>query len=103
MKRTDGSREPIDDYVLDFAIERMRSGERVAIVTLVGVEGSSPRPLGAQMAIAETGQWVDYLSGRLCRERGGGGGQGGACRGPQPAGDTTVAALSLSRRRPALQ
>ena len=63
MKRADGSWEPIDDYVLDFAVERMRSGEKVAIVTLVGVEGSSPRPLGAQMAVAETGQWVGYLSG----------------------------------------
>lgn len=68
MKQPDGSWDPFDDYVLDFAVERMRAGERVAIVTLAEIEGSSPRPLGAQMAVAEGGAWVGYLSGG-CIER----------------------------------
>jgi len=63
MKNADGSWEAFDDYVLDFALERMRLGERVALVTLVKIEGSSPRPIGAQMAVSETGEWVGYLSG----------------------------------------
>jgi xanthine dehydrogenase accessory factor len=68
MKRPDGTWDPFDDYVLDFAIERMRAGERAAIVTLVEIEGASPRPLGAQMAVCESGRWVGYLSGG-CIER----------------------------------
>lgn len=68
MKRSDGIWDPFDDYVLDFAIERMRARERVAIVTLVEIEGSSPRPVGAQMAVAESGTFVGYLSGG-CIER----------------------------------
>lgn len=68
MKRPDGSWDPFDEYVLDFAIERMRAGERVALVTLVEIEGSSPRSLGAQMAVSEAGRWVGYLSGG-CIER----------------------------------
>ncbi len=38
-------------------------GLRAALVTLVGIEGAAPRPLGAQMAIAEDGRYVGYLSG----------------------------------------
>jgi xanthine dehydrogenase accessory factor len=38
-------------------------GMRTAIVTLVAIEGSSPRPLGAQMAIVEDGSYAGYLSG----------------------------------------
>jgi len=63
MRKPDGSWEKFDDYVIDFALERLRAGERVALVTLVKIEGSSPRPLGAQMAVAQTGEWVGYLSG----------------------------------------
>jgi xanthine dehydrogenase accessory factor len=66
------SRDPIsatfDDYVLDFALDRARAGEKVALVTLAKIEGSSPRPLGAQMAVSETGRWAGYLSGG-CIER----------------------------------
>ncbi len=68
MRQVDGSWDKFDDYVIDFALDRMRSGERVALVTLVKVEGSSPRPLGAQMAISENSEWVGYLSGG-CVER----------------------------------
>ncbi len=40
-----------------------RQGLRTALVTLVGIEGAAPRPLGAQMAVAEDGRYVGYLSG----------------------------------------
>lgn len=39
------------------------SGMRVALVTLVGVVGGAPRQPGAQMAVAEDGSYVGYLSG----------------------------------------
>lgn len=66
MTRQDADR--FDDYVIDFALDWMRSGERIALVTLVKIEGSSPRPLGAQMAVSEGGDWAGYLSGG-CIER----------------------------------
>ncbi|WP_181176604.1 XdhC family protein [Mesorhizobium sp. B2-4-9] len=68
MRRHDGSWDRFDDYVIDFAVERREAGEQIAIVTLVKIEGSSPRPLGAQMAVSASGQWVGYLSGG-CIER----------------------------------
>ena len=40
-----------------------RAGQRVALATLVEVRGSSPRPLGSQMAISSTGQVAGYVSG----------------------------------------
>lgn len=38
------------------------------MVTIVGIDGGSPRPLGAQMAVAEDGGYAGYLSGG-CFER----------------------------------
>lgn len=63
-----GTAASFDDYVLDFALAALRAGKRAALVTLVGIEGSSPRPLGAQMAVASDGASVGYLSGG-CLER----------------------------------
>lgn len=68
MRRKDGAWEKFDDYVIDFVLDRLRAAERVALVTLVKIEGSSPRPLGAQMAVSGSGEWVGYLSGG-CLER----------------------------------
>ena len=68
MRQQDGTCHRFDEYVLDFALENVRAGLRIALVTIVRIEGSSPRPLGAQMAVAETGDWVGYLSGG-CIER----------------------------------
>lgn len=39
------------------------AGLRAALVTLVGIEGGSPRGLGAQMAVCEDGAYAGYLSG----------------------------------------
>lgn len=68
MRNPDGSWEKFDDYVLDFALDRIRADHKVALVTLTTIEGSSPRPLGAQMAVSQSGEWVGYLSGG-CIER----------------------------------
>jgi len=38
-------------------------GTRFALVTLVSIEGGSPRPPGAQMVVAEDGRYHGYLSG----------------------------------------
>lgn len=43
-------------------------GLRTALVTLVAINGPGPRPLGAQMAVAEDGRYAGYLSGG-CLER----------------------------------
>ncbi len=51
------------DHVLPDLMTWRRAGMKTAIVTLVGIEGGTPRPLGAQMAIAEDGRHVGYLSG----------------------------------------
>ena len=45
------------------ALRRLDAGQRCALLTIVGVEGASPRPLGAQMMVAEDGEWTGYLSG----------------------------------------
>lgn len=44
------------------------AGQRVALVTLVGVEGGAPRQPGAQMAVAEDGRYAGYLSGGCLEE-----------------------------------
>lgn len=38
-------------------------GERIVLATLVDIVGSSPRPLGSEMAIAESGRVAGYVSG----------------------------------------
>ncbi|PSS60551.1 cytoplasmatic protein CoxI [Ensifer sp. NM-2] len=63
MRNPDGSWEKFDDYVVDFALDAAKSGKRFALVTLVLIDGSSPRALGAQMAVDQDGEWVGYLSG----------------------------------------
>lgn len=50
------------ENVLPQQLQWARSGLKTCLVTLVGVEGSSPRPLGSQLAVAETGQWTGQIS-----------------------------------------
>ncbi len=38
-------------------------GLKTALVTVVGIEGGAPRPLGAQMAVMESGAAVGFISG----------------------------------------
>lgn len=39
------------------------SGRRYALATLIDVVGSSPRPVGSEMAVSESGDMVGYVSG----------------------------------------
>ena len=39
------------------------AGQRTALVTMIGTDGSSPRPLGSQMAITESGEAVGNITG----------------------------------------
>lgn len=50
------------DNVLPRSLIWRAAGLKSALVTLVGVEGRSPRPLGSQMAVAETGEYVGHIS-----------------------------------------
>jgi xanthine dehydrogenase accessory factor len=51
------------DDVLGDLIEWQTAGRRVALVTLVAIDGATPRPLGAQMAVSHDGSFTGYLSG----------------------------------------
>lgn len=52
-----------DEDVLGDLAHWRRAGLRTALVTLVAIDGNTPRPLGAQMAVAEDGRFTGYLSG----------------------------------------
>jgi xanthine dehydrogenase accessory factor len=49
--------------VLDSAAEWIDQGRRVALATVVETWGSSPRPVGSQMAIADDGRFEGSVSG----------------------------------------
>jgi len=51
------------ENVLPLLLEWIESGQRVCLATLYHSYGTSPRPVGSQMAIAENGCWFGYLSG----------------------------------------
>ena len=59
----------LDDENVLVPMQRwIADGQRVALVTLVGVEGVAPRAPGSQMAVAADGSYAGYLSGG-CIER----------------------------------
>lgn len=49
--------------ILRFALARIDEGVGTAIVTLAGIEGSSPRAIGAQMAVSADGRHTGSFSG----------------------------------------
>ncbi len=51
------------DWVLPFMDQAMEEGQRVALATLVGNTGSSPRPIGSQLAVREDGASIGLISG----------------------------------------
>ncbi|MEO0997797.1 MAG: XdhC family protein [Pseudomonadota bacterium] len=51
------------DYVVPALGRMLAAGERVCLATLVQTDGSSPRPCGSQMAVAESGEFLGYLTG----------------------------------------
>lgn len=52
-----------DEDVLSQVQRWQAEGQRVALVTLAGVEGGAPRQAGDQMAVAQDGRFAGYLSG----------------------------------------
>ncbi|WP_447761577.1 XdhC family protein [Sphingopyxis panaciterrae] len=49
--------------ILRFALARIDEGLGTVLVTLTDIEGSSPRAIGAQMAVAEDGRYAGSFSG----------------------------------------
>lgn len=49
--------------VLAFAAAELAEGRRVALITIVGLDGPFSRPLGAQLAVAEDKRFVGSISG----------------------------------------
>jgi len=56
------------EYVVGDLRRWRAGGARAALVTLVGIHGSSPRPLGAQMAVRQDGRSVGFLTGGCAEE-----------------------------------
>ena len=52
-----------DERVLEQAAEWKRSGKGVAMATVIATWGSSPRPVGSQLAIDSEGHFVGSVSG----------------------------------------
>ena len=52
-----------DDDVLNEAAQWREEGKKVALATVVKTWGSSPRPAGSQLAVAEDGTMVGSVSG----------------------------------------
>lgn len=59
---------PYADYVLDALWAWRREGLRTALLTLTRIDGTSPRPVGSQLAVAEDGRAVGAITGG-CAER----------------------------------
>ncbi len=60
--------DPSGADVLRFALAERRAGRAAAIVTLVEIDGASPRARGAQIAVAEDGRFAGSISSG-CLER----------------------------------
>ena len=56
------------DNIFPFLLAAKNADERIAIATLVNVEGSSPRPLGSQIGVSENGEFVGMITGG-CAEK----------------------------------
>lgn len=53
----------MSDDVLDQAADWRREGRKVALATVVATWGSSPRPVGSQLAVDGAGKFVGSVSG----------------------------------------
>ena len=49
--------------VLEQAVSWLGEGKKVALATVIGTWGSSPRPVGSQLAIDEDGNMIGSVSG----------------------------------------
>lgn len=51
------------DDVLEQAADWLSAGKKVALATVIGTWGSSPRPVGSQLAVDDSGAFVGSVSG----------------------------------------
>jgi xanthine dehydrogenase accessory factor len=58
-----GARDAFADIVIPQLKRWSDAGERAALVTIVQIDGAAPRPIGAQMAVSESGASAGYISG----------------------------------------
>ncbi len=63
MAASDMTTKSRDDEVLAEAAAWRQQGKQVALATVVQTWGSSPRPMGSQLAIDESGTFVGSVSG----------------------------------------
>ncbi len=55
--------EPEADEVFAQILRWQQEGRRVALATVIDTWGSSPRPVGSHLAVADTGGFVGSVSG----------------------------------------
>ncbi len=55
--------ETSHNNILEQASSWLKEGKMVGLATVVTTWGSSPRPVGSQLAVAETGEFVGSVSG----------------------------------------
>jgi len=53
----------LDENVLEQAATWVDAGQKVALATVIETWGSAPRPVGSQLAICETSDFVGSVSG----------------------------------------
>ncbi len=58
-----GTAESLSENILEQAASWHRSGRGVAIATVVATWGSSPRPVGSQLAVDDEGRMIGSVSG----------------------------------------
>ncbi|HEX4570085.1 MAG TPA: XdhC family protein [Dongiaceae bacterium] len=58
-----GTAVPLDENILEQAVAWRREGRGVAVATVVDTWGSSPRPVGSQLAVDADGEMIGSVSG----------------------------------------
>jgi xanthine/CO dehydrogenase XdhC/CoxF family maturation factor len=59
----DGTAQGLSENILEQAAAWRRGGRGVAIATVVDTWGSSPRPVGSQLAVDQDGRMIGSVSG----------------------------------------
>ncbi len=54
---------PFVDNVIPWSCRQRAAGRKTALATLIHVDGNGPRPVGSQVAIADSGDFVGLISG----------------------------------------
>lgn len=57
-----------DRDIFEFLLRCLEEGQGCALVTIIGLEGTGPRPIGAHMAVSETGERVGYVTSGCLEE-----------------------------------